>query len=47
VRVNLAEELTDGFIYMLNIAALLGIDLERTYERVRATNAKRFGEMAS
>jgi NTP pyrophosphatase (non-canonical NTP hydrolase) len=42
-RVQLTEELTDGFVYMLNLACLLGIDLEKSYEAVRAQNEKRFG----
>jgi NTP pyrophosphatase (non-canonical NTP hydrolase) len=41
-RVALASELTDGFIYMLNNAALLNVDLEKSYEGVRARNARRF-----
>ncbi len=41
-RLMLAEELADTFTYMLNIAALLGIDLEATYHHVRAQNERRF-----
>lgn len=41
-RVRLSEELTDGFIYLLNNASLIGLDLEKSYERVRAQNARRF-----
>lgn len=43
VRRNLAMEITDVFIYVLNIAAVLGIDLEETYKMKRAENEKRFG----
>jgi NTP pyrophosphatase (non-canonical NTP hydrolase) len=43
-RVKLAEELTDTFVYMLNIAHLLGVDLEKSYVSVRAQNEKRFME---
>jgi NTP pyrophosphatase (non-canonical NTP hydrolase) len=41
-RVRLAEELTDVFVYMLNIAATLDIDLLKMYEIVRAKNEIRF-----
>lgn len=44
VRLDLAMELTDAFVYMLNIAGLLGIDLEKTYDMVRMNNEKRFME---
>lgn len=43
VKRELAMELTDAFIYILNLAALLGIDLEETYKLKRAENEKRFG----
>jgi NTP pyrophosphatase (non-canonical NTP hydrolase) len=43
VKRNLAMELTDVFIYVLNIAAILGIDLEETYKMKRAENERRFG----
>lgn len=43
VKRQLAMELTDAFIYILNLAALLGIDLEETYKLKRAENEKRFG----
>jgi NTP pyrophosphatase (non-canonical NTP hydrolase) len=43
VRRNLAMELTDVFIYVLNLAGLLGIDLEETYKMKRAENERRFG----
>lgn len=42
VRLDLAMELTDTFVYMLNIAGLLGIDLEKTYHHVRLNNEQRF-----
>lgn len=44
VRYNLAMELTDVFVYMLNLAGLLGVDLEKSYMHVRAQNEKRFTE---
>ncbi len=42
VRVQLAMELTDIFTYMLNLAGLIGIDLERSYVHVRTENQRRF-----
>jgi NTP pyrophosphatase (non-canonical NTP hydrolase) len=42
VRLKLAMELTDTFVYMLNLAGLLGIDLEKSYHLVRGENEKRF-----
>lgn len=42
VRYNLAMELTDIFVYLMNLAGLLHIDLEKTYQMVRANNDKRF-----
>lgn len=47
VRMMLANELTDVFVYMLNIAALLNIDLEKSYMMVRANNERRFTEERS
>ncbi|MCA9339739.1 MAG: nucleotide pyrophosphohydrolase [Candidatus Saccharibacteria bacterium] len=44
VRVQLASELTDVFVYILNIAALMNIDLGKTYEMVRANNERRFSQ---
>lgn len=44
VRFDLAMELTDVYTYMLNIAGLLHIDLERSFGLVRANNEKRFME---
>lgn len=41
-RVRLAEELTDVFIYLLNLSHLLGVDLEKSYVAVRAKNEHRF-----
>jgi NTP pyrophosphatase (non-canonical NTP hydrolase) len=41
-RLKLAMELADTFTYMLNLAGLLGIDLEKTYHYVRGENEKRF-----
>lgn len=42
VQHDLAMELTDVFVYTLNLAGMLGIDLEKTYEIVRNNNEKRF-----
>lgn len=41
-RLKLAMELTDTFVYMLNLAGLLGIDLEKSYHYVRGENEARF-----
>jgi NTP pyrophosphatase (non-canonical NTP hydrolase) len=43
IKRQLAMEITDVFIYVLSIAAVLGIDLEETYKMKRAENEKRFG----
>lgn len=43
-RYALTMELTDTFIYMLNLAGLLGIDLEKSYKHIRGLNEKRFME---
>lgn len=42
VRNNLAMELTDCLVYLLNLAGLLGVDLDRTFEIVRGKNESRF-----
>lgn len=42
VRVRLAMELTDIFTYLLNLAGLIGIDLEKSYVHVRTENQRRF-----
>lgn len=36
-------ELTDIYIYLLNLAALLGVDLSKSYVQKRIQNEKRFG----
>ena len=43
-RHEIAMEATDVFIYLLNIAAILGIDLERSYKLKRTENERRFGK---
>lgn len=43
VHNDLAEELTDVFIYLLNIAGILNVDLLAEYNRKRALNEARFG----
>jgi NTP pyrophosphatase (non-canonical NTP hydrolase) len=47
VRYDLAMELTDAFIYLLNLAGLMHIDLEKTYMMKRAENEKRFGKASA
>ncbi len=42
VRHNLAMELTDCYVYLLNLAGLLKIDLDEAYKIVRANNEQRF-----
>lgn len=42
VRVQLAMELTDVFVYLLNLAGLLGVDLEKSFAIVRSRNEERF-----
>lgn len=42
VRFDLAMELVDGFIYMLNLAGMLQIDLDKAYQVKRADNNRRF-----
>lgn len=42
VRYDLAMELTDVFVYVLNLAGLLNIDLEKSYQLVRTNNEERF-----
>lgn len=43
-RTHLENEVTDVFVYLLNLAGLLDMDLEKTYKRVRFQNELRFGE---
>jgi NTP pyrophosphatase (non-canonical NTP hydrolase) len=43
-KYEMAMELTDVFTYMLNIAALLQIDLTKSYQIKRAINEERFTE---
>lgn len=42
VRYQLTMELTDVYVYVLNLAGLLGVDLEKSYDMVRANNEQRF-----
>lgn len=42
VRYALAMELTDVYVYLLNLAGLLEVDLEASYKIVRANNEERF-----
>lgn len=42
VRYQLAMELTDVYVYLLNLAGLLDVDLEQSYRIVRANNDHRF-----
>lgn len=41
-RYEMAMELTDVFIYLLNLAGLMGVDLEAAYELKRTENERRF-----
>lgn len=41
-RYDLAMELTDVLVYVLNLAGMMNIDLEKSYELVRSNNEKRF-----
>jgi len=43
-RYDLIMEVTDVFIYVLNLAELLKFDLEKAYMAKRAENEKRFGD---
>jgi len=43
VREALSEEVVDVFIYLLNIAGLLELDLEEGYYAKRIKNEERFG----
>jgi NTP pyrophosphatase (non-canonical NTP hydrolase) len=38
----LALELTDVFIYVMNLAALMGVDMEKMYQIKRSINRDRF-----
>jgi NTP pyrophosphatase (non-canonical NTP hydrolase) len=40
----LKEELIDVFIYMFNLAAVMGVDIEKEYNVKRERNAVRFGQ---
>ena len=42
VRVHLAEECADVLTYLLNVADMLGVDLETAYHTVRGKNEVRF-----
>lgn len=42
VRFEMTMELADVFVYVLNIAAILGIDLLRAYEQKQIENQRRF-----
>lgn len=42
VREQLVEEVTDVFIYLLTIAGLLGIDLEKAFFQKLEKNKRRF-----
>lgn len=42
VRTDLENELTDVFVYLLNIAGMMRMDLQETYDRVRDQNEERF-----
>jgi NTP pyrophosphatase (non-canonical NTP hydrolase) len=40
---DLAMEITDVFIYLMDLCDLLGIDIERAYNMKRMENEQRFG----
>lgn len=42
-RHRLAMELVDTYIYLLNLAGILGVDLSKAYEVKRRENLGRFG----
>jgi len=42
-RQMLRDETADVFIYLCNVAAVLGMDLEAEYDIKRSFNARRFG----
>jgi len=42
IREELVEEVTDVFIYLLTIAGLLGVDLEKAYLQKLEKNRRRF-----
>lgn len=44
VRHHMATELADVYVYLLNLAGMLKIDLEKAYELVRVQNEQRFME---
>lgn len=44
VRHHIAMEMTDVYVYLLNLAGLMHIDLERAYDLVRINNERRFME---
>lgn len=44
VRHHLAMELTDVYVYLLNLAGILRVDLEKSYDQVRTNNEHRFME---
>jgi NTP pyrophosphatase (non-canonical NTP hydrolase) len=46
VQWMLRKELTDVFVYLLNLSGLLGMDLEATNAIVRVDNERRFGANA-
>jgi NTP pyrophosphatase (non-canonical NTP hydrolase) len=43
-RHEMTMELTDVYIYLLNLAGILGVDLEAAYKVKRAENERRFTE---
>jgi hypothetical protein len=43
-KMEMAEELTDIFIYLLNCAAIMNVNLATMYDIKREKNIERFGE---
>jgi NTP pyrophosphatase (non-canonical NTP hydrolase) len=44
VKLQMAEELCDIFIYLLNAAAIMNVNLANIYEMKREKNVERFGQ---
>lgn len=44
VRHHIAMEMADIYVYLLNLAGLMHIDLEKAYDLVRTQNEQRFME---
>lgn len=47
VRYQLMMELTDVFVYLMNLAGIMGIDMFKAYAHVRKLNEERFTDERS